>query len=177
MIRLRILALEGLDGHVCDADDTHRHMEPVKASHRKECRAVHAHLSRELAGRREFGEVPSLGAVGGGLIALAGVAILQRGSLCNGTLAAVEEGVIILRGAPKQSHMGTFRQDQEFYYLTGVNEADVAVKPSGTTCRATRISRIGAGGVPGSLELAKSQNARRLHHLRAVDYPPKSDQE
>ncbi len=42
-------------------------------------------------------------------------------------MKVVKEGIIILRGAPKQSHMGSFYQDQEFFYLSGVNEADVAV--------------------------------------------------
>lgn len=39
----------------------------------------------------------------------------------------VGDGVILLRGAPKNGDNGTFYQDHEFWYLTGVDEPDAAV--------------------------------------------------
>lgn len=39
----------------------------------------------------------------------------------------IGEGVIFLRGAPKQADMGSFYQDHEFFYLTGVTEPDVSL--------------------------------------------------
>lgn len=38
----------------------------------------------------------------------------------------VGDGIIVLRGAPKQAHMGKFEQDQDFFYLTGIAEPDAA---------------------------------------------------
>lgn len=42
-------------------------------------------------------------------------------------MAEIGSGVIFLRGAAKQADMGTFYQDHEFYYLTGVSEPDVSM--------------------------------------------------
>jgi len=42
-------------------------------------------------------------------------------------MAAVGEGVIFLRGAPKPPNNGSFYQDQHFFYLTGIDEPNVAM--------------------------------------------------
>ncbi len=39
----------------------------------------------------------------------------------------IGSGLVLLRGGPKQADMGTFYQDHEFFYLTGISEADVAM--------------------------------------------------
>jgi Xaa-Pro aminopeptidase len=39
----------------------------------------------------------------------------------------IGSGVILLRGAAKHEDMGTFYQDHEFFYLTGVSEPDVSM--------------------------------------------------
>jgi Xaa-Pro aminopeptidase len=36
-------------------------------------------------------------------------------------------GVVLVRGAAKPAHMATFYQDHEFFYLTGINEPDLAM--------------------------------------------------
>ena len=35
--------------------------------------------------------------------------------------------VVVVRGGPKQADMGSFAQDQDFFYLTGVSEPDLAM--------------------------------------------------
>ncbi|MGK0434340.1 MAG: hypothetical protein ACJA0V_003494, partial [Planctomycetota bacterium] len=35
--------------------------------------------------------------------------------------------IVVLRGGAKQSDMGPFAQDQDFFYLTGVSEPDLAM--------------------------------------------------
>ena len=53
----------------------------------------------------------------------------RRKSLAT-DIADVHEGkriVVVIRGGPKQTHMGTFSQDQDFFYLTGVSEPNLAM--------------------------------------------------
>lgn len=45
-------------------------------------------------------------------------------------IADAHEGqriVVVIRGGPKQADMGSFSQDQDFFYLTGVSEPDLAM--------------------------------------------------
>src|SRR5262245_20719536 len=41
--------------------------------------------------------------------------------------AAIGDGAVLLRGAPRPVGMGAFGQDQDFFYLTGVAEPDLAL--------------------------------------------------
>lgn len=58
------------------------------------------------------------------------IELRQRRELLANKIAAAHPNsptIVVLRGAAKQSDMGGFRQDQDFFYLTGVSEPDLAM--------------------------------------------------